>query len=247
MLANLLTNAAKYTPPSGRIEVSAIVDAAQVEIVVRDNGRGIPATLLPHVFDIFVQGERTPGRREGGLGIGLTLVRSVVELHGGSVTAHSDGPGTGATFTVRWPKASNATPTMASQPLVRPREATTPRVLIVDANADAAELLAEVVRSLGHEVMIAHDGAAALEIAGDYRPTIAVIDIGLVVGDGYEVARRLGQLPSCADTMLIALTGHDQPEERARSKAAGFAHHLVKPVEIRTLRSLLVAPAIEKP
>lgn len=244
VLANLLTNAAKYTPPNGRIEVSAVVDPTHVKIVVRDNGRGIPADLLPHVFDVFVQGERTQDRREGGLGIGLAIVRNLVELHGGSVHAHSDGPGTGATFTVRWPKASNET--VAMPPVVRPRESTALRILIVDDNADAAELLGELVRAMGHEVMIAHEGTSALQIANDFRPAIAVLDIGLPVMDGYEVARRLRELASCADTMLIALTGYGQPEDRERSKAAGFAHHLVKPVDINALRSLLVVTTTDQ-
>ncbi|HEY4182267.1 MAG TPA: response regulator [Kofleriaceae bacterium] len=243
VLANLLTNAAKYTPPRGRIEVSAVVEAEHVEIRVVDNGRGIPADLLPHVFDVFVQGERTRGRREGGLGIGLALVRNLVELHGGSVRADSDGPGTGSTFTVRWPRASHETPTVAMRPLLRPSESSGHRVLIVDDNAEAAELLAAVVRAMGHEVMVALDAPTALEIANDFSPAIAVLDIELPVMDGYEVGRRLRQLPSCADTTLIALTGYGQPEDQARSTAAGFAHHLVKPVDIKVLRSLIVAAA----
>ncbi|CAN5710806.1 hypothetical protein BH11MYX2_BH11MYX2_00380 [soil metagenome] len=239
VLTNLLTNAAKYTPRNGRIEVSALVDDAQVEIVVRDNGRGIPADLLPHVFDVFVQGERTLDRREGGLGIGLALVRNLVELHGGTVHAHSEGAGTGATFTVRWPRGAAEMPTAAMPPLVRPTESAGLRILMVDDNVDAAELLGEVVRAVGHEVIVAYDGAAALEIASEFKPEIAVLDIGLPKIDGYELARRLRQLPGCADIKLIALTGYGQLDDRERSKAAGFAHHLVKPVEIARLRALL--------
>ncbi|MEO8701334.1 MAG: response regulator [Kofleriaceae bacterium] len=246
VLDNLLTNAAKYTPRNGRIEVSAVVDGTHVQIVVRDNGQGIPAALLPNVFDVFVQGERTLDRRQGGLGIGLALVRSLVELHGGTVHAHSDGPGKGATFTLRWPRVLTVTPTAAVPPATRPRTSNALRVLIVDDNADAAELLAEVVRSMGHEVKLAHEGDTALEIASDFAPAIALLDIGLPDVDGYEVGRRLRKLPSCADTVLIALTGYGQPDDRARSKAAGFAHHLVKPVDIKTLRTLLAATAGEK-
>lgn len=239
VLANLVTNAVTYTQDKGRIELSADVDGPEIRLWVRDNGRGIPASLLPSVFDLFVQGERAPARQEGGLGIGLTLVRTIVSLHGGTVEAHSDGPGTGSTFLVRWPRASSRTRTAKISALIRP-EATTPlRVLIVDDNVDAAELLAEIVSSVGHQVAVAHDATLAIEIAKDFAPHAALLDLGLPVIDGYELARHLQELPSCADTQLIAITGYNQPEDRERSKRAGFAHHIAKPVDAATLGSLL--------
>jgi signal transduction histidine kinase len=239
VLSNLLSNAAKYTPPGGRIDIAASGDGEAAIIVVRDNGRGIPRALLPRLFDLFVQGERAPDRREGGLGIGLTLVRTLVELHGGGVDAYSAGPGEGATFTVRWPLASRTTatgkiraidPTLLTGPL---------RVLIVDDNMDAAEMLAAVVSSLGHEIMLAHDGLQGLELAHTFAPHVALLDIGLPTLDGYELAVRLRALSTCSDTRLIAITGYGRPEDRERSRRAGFAHHLVKPVDLPTLRALL--------
>jgi signal transduction histidine kinase len=240
VLGNLLLNAAKYTPGKGRIDIDATIHDEVVRIVVRDNGRGIAPALLPSLFDLFVQGERTPDRHEGGLGIGLTLVRTLVELHGGTVEAHSDGPGTGATFTVRWPKASSQTATAKTPALTRPVPGAPLRILIVDDNADAAEMLSAVVGSLGHETALAHDGMTGLEIAQDFAPHVALLDIGLPVIDGYELAARLRALPACSRTILVAVTGYGQSEDRERSKRAGFAHHLVKPIELATLRTLLV-------
>jgi signal transduction histidine kinase len=239
VLTNLLSNAAKYTPARGRIDIAASDDGEAASIVVRDNGRGIPSTLLQKLFDLFVQGERTPDRREGGLGIGLTLVRTLAELHGGSIEAHSDGPGTGATFTVRWPLATHATPTGQARTLPRPLAGDPIRVLIVDDNADAAEMLAAVVASLGHEVRLAHDGLTGLDLARRFAPHVALLDIGLPTLDGYELAARLRELPACSDTTLVAVTGYGQPEDRERSRRAGFADHLVKPVDLATLRALL--------
>lgn len=157
VLANLLINAAKYTPSKGRIEVTAELDDSFVRIVIRDNGRGIPPTLLPSLFDVFVQGERSPARSEGGLGIGLALVRTLAELHGGTVEAHSDGTGTGSTFTLRWPTASDRTPTARLPALTPPQTGRSLRVLVVDDNVDAAELLAALLTSMGHELAVAND------------------------------------------------------------------------------------------
>jgi CheY-like chemotaxis protein/two-component sensor histidine kinase len=239
VLVNLLDNAAAYTPAGGRIEVSATLTGAHVDIVVRDNGRGIPAALLPHVFEVFVQGERSQARQEGGLGIGLALVENLVALHGGTVTAHSDGEGTGSTFTVRWPLTSPETPTGAMPPVVRPERSAPLRILMVDDNVDAAELLGEAIRWLGHEVVVVNEAQLALEAAAELSPQIAILDIGLPVVDGYELARRLHALPNCASTILIALTGYGQQRDRERAKAAGFTHHLVKPVELKVLTALL--------
>jgi signal transduction histidine kinase/ActR/RegA family two-component response regulator len=239
VLTNLLSNAAKYTPAPGRIDIAASDDGEEAMIVVRDNGRGISRSLLPKVFDLFVQGERGPDRRDGGLGIGLTLVRTLVELHGGDVEAYSSGPGEGAMFTVRWPLASRATATGRIQAVERPIAAGPLRVLIVDDNMDAAEMLAAVVSALGHEIMLAHDGLDGLKVAREFAPHVALLDIGLPTLDGYELAMRMHAVAECADTRLIAVTGYGRPEDRERSRRAGFMHHLVKPVDFAMLRALL--------
>jgi signal transduction histidine kinase/ActR/RegA family two-component response regulator len=237
VLSNLLSNSVKYTLPGGRIELTAEAQQDVVTIVVRDNGRGIPSSLLPDLFDLFVQGERSPDRRDGGLGIGLTLVRTLVRLHGGSIEAHSDGPDKGAVFTLRWPRAS---PAKTSPPIAppTPRAGNALRVLVVDDNEDAAELLATILDSLGHIVKTAHCGLLAVDVAREFSPEVALLDIGLPLIDGYEVARRIQQLPNCATTVIIAVTGYGQPEDRARSSQAGFAQHLVKPINLEVLRSV---------
>ena len=232
VVANLLTNAAKYTPKGGRIEVRAAREGDRVVLAVRDNGVGIPRELLPHVFDLFVQGKRTSDRRDGGLGIGLALVDNLVRLHDGEVSASSDGPGTGSTFVVQLPLAG---PVPAAP---EPDVATTPgpdvrRVLLVDDNVDAADLLALVLRSEGHHVAVAHDGVQALTLADELRPEVAVLDIGLPVMDGYELATRLGERHGRC--RLIALSGYGQPSDRHRSSVAGFELHLIKPVDYATL------------
>lgn len=237
VLVNLLTNAATYTPRRGRIEVSADAEGTSIRILIRDNGQGMPATLLPHVFELFVQGERTPDRPDGGLGIGLTLVRTLVELHGGTIKAHSDGPGTGSTFTMWWPSPSPGDRTGRAPALAG--RVVPLRVLLVDDNVDAVALFAELVGSFGHEVTVAHDAKSALEIAKDFGPQAALLDIGLPDLDGWELARQLRLLPSCVDTLLIAATGYDQVGDRDRSKRAGFDHHLVKPVDLATLEAVL--------
>ncbi len=239
VVENLLDNAIDHTPDHGHIAISAALDGSDVRITVRDDGRGIPAALLPSVFELFVQGEQPLDRSEGRLGVGLTLARTLVELHGGTIEAHSDGPGHGATFAVHWPRASEATPTAEMVPLARPSPVARRRVLIVDDNADAAEMLAALLQTLGYEIALATDGAAALDVARDFAPQIALLDIGLPTMDGYEVARRLHQLDACRDTLLVAISGYGQPSDRERSRQAGFAHHLVKPVELATLTSLL--------
>ena len=247
MIESLLDNAVDNTPERGTIAIAAALDGPCVHITVRDNGRGIPAALLPSVFEMFVQGEQPLDRSDGRLGIGLTLARALVELHGGTIEAHSDGPGRGATFTMRWPSASEATPTGRIVPLARPAQASRRRVLIVDDNADAAEMLAALLQTLAYEVAVATDGAAALDVAQDFAPHVALLDIGLPIMDGYEVARRLHQQEACRDTLLIAISGYGQPSDRERSRQAGFAHHLVKPVELATLTSLLETAQGDQP
>jgi PAS domain S-box-containing protein len=243
VVANLLNNAAKYTPEGGHIQLSAAVVAAQggksfVEIRVADNGTGIPQDLLPRMWEMFAQADRTIGRAQGGLGIGLTLVKRLVELHGGTVSAQSGGRDQGSEFTIRLPVADGAS---ASTP--RPRVGIPPtarrRILVVDDNEDGLETLATLLELSGHEVRTAPDGPSALVAATDFRPDIVLMDIGLPGMDGYEVARRLRAIPDFQTTRLIALTGWGQDADREQSRDAGFDLHLVKPVDPTELRRVL--------
>jgi signal transduction histidine kinase/ActR/RegA family two-component response regulator len=233
VLANLLTNAARYTPPGGHVRVSAHRERDEIVIEVADDGPGIPADLLPRVFDLFVQGPRGPDRAEGGLGIGLALVKSLVALHGGTVDAQSGGAGHGATFRLTLPREVPACTPAPLLPLLAapPRVARPLRVLVVDDNADAAALLAEFLAAAGHAVQIAHDGPAALAAAETRRPDAVVLDVGLPVMDGYEVAALLRERLGAAAPAIVGLTGYGQDRDRARSLAAGFRHHLVKPAD----------------
>jgi signal transduction histidine kinase/CHASE3 domain sensor protein len=249
VLANLLNNAAKYTEKGGRIALTAQVrprdGIGPDEVVVRvtDSGVGIPAELLPRVFDMFTQADRTLDRSQGGLGIGLTLVRTLVELHGGTVEAHSDGPGKGSEFVVRLPLGPDwrsrppgaAPPTPEARPVPRRRG----RLLLVDDNRDGAESLGSLLRMMGYEVRLEYDGPSGLQAARDWKPDVAILDIGLPGLSGYELARRLRQTPEGRDLPLIALTGWGQEEDRRRSQEAGFNAHLVKPVEPEALQALL--------
>ncbi|HEU0201360.1 MAG TPA: MASE1 domain-containing protein [Burkholderiaceae bacterium] len=235
IFTNLLTNAYKYTPAGGTIRVSS--EHADGEAVVRiaDNGTGIAADLLPHVFDLFIQGERQLDRRDGGLGVGLTLVRRLVELHGGRVEARSAGPGQGAEFIVRLPACAPAT---AARSAPAPQITATPhRVLIVEDNDDARHTLRNLLEGAGHAVCETADGLAALEAAQRFAPDTAVIDIGLPRLDGYEVARRLRKRD--LRMRLIALTGYGRAEDRQRAQEAGFDAHLVKPVTLDELQRAL--------
>ncbi|NNG21550.1 hybrid sensor histidine kinase/response regulator [Telluria aromaticivorans] len=239
ILTNLLNNASKYTPQGGVIELELTQDATMVHIVVRDNGIGIDAALLPHVFDLFVQGERSPDRAQGGLGLGLALVRALVERHGGSVSAASRGPGSGSEFTLRLPLAQGAEPVPAAR---EPGGAACERgmdILIVDDNADAADMLSMFLSTVGHQLRVAYEGSSALALAAQAPPDILLLDIGLPDIDGYEVARQVRALPQAAHATLIALTGYGQPADRERSIAAGFNHHLTKPVDAAALLRLL--------
>jgi two-component system CheB/CheR fusion protein len=241
IVANLLNNAAKYTMPGGQISLSATRDGKEAVIRVRDNGIGVPPDVLGRVFEPFVQSEGSLARSEGGLGIGLTLVRSLVEMHGGRVEAHSPGLGQGSEFVVRLPArvpqtAEAAIPAAepAPRPLARPV-----RVLVVEDNLDAAESLATLLRVWGHDVQVAHDGLQALDTARDQRPEVVLLDIGLPGLDGYQVARRLRDDVGLDNSLLVAMTGYGQPEDRRRSREAGIHHHFVKPVEPLVLRNLL--------
>ena len=239
VVANLLTNAAKYTPVGGHVSVRARRAGAQLVLEVADDGIGIAPELMPNIFDLFVQGRQSIDRGEGGLGIGLALVRSLVQLHGGTVAAQSGGPGKGSTFTVRLPatQVNDARSRADSGSPVTVARAR--RILLVDDNEDAAAMLAEILATAGHEVRTAGDGPTALQSASTFRPDLAVLDIGLPAMDGYELAARLRAQAGAAAPILIALSGYGQESDRARSEAAGFAVHLVKPIDAMELLSTI--------
>jgi PAS domain S-box-containing protein len=243
VVVNLLTNAAKYTPDGGTIQLAAERDGDDALLRVRDSGIGIEPELLPHVFALFSQGSTTLDRAKGGLGIGLALVKYLVEMHGGSVTARSDGPGTGSEFIVRLPLASGEPAAECEQPLPPGMGADAAedslRVLVVDDNRDSADLQATLLHHNGYKVKTAYDGTDALEIALRFRPDAILLDIGLPEIDGYEVAYRVRQQKALNSVVLIAMTGYGQPEDRQRSEAVGFDYHLVKPAEFSELQAIL--------
>jgi PAS domain S-box-containing protein len=239
VVMNLLTNAAKYTDDGGDIWLTAGSEGQEVVITVRDSGVGIPPEKLPEMFILFVQGDRTLARSEGGLGIGLTLVKKLVEMHGGSVVGRSEGIGKGSEFIVRLPAAVRpvwAKP-LAMVSAESPKLAA--RILVVDDSVDTAEGMAVLLRLLGHEVRTAHDGLGAIAEAREFRPDFVLLDIGLPRMSGYEVAARLRQEDGCTGAVLIAVSGYGQDEDRRRSKEAGFDYHLVKPVDHDALVTLL--------
>ncbi|MBV8555303.1 MAG: PAS domain S-box protein [Planctomycetaceae bacterium] len=244
ILLNLLTNAAKYTDLGGQIMLSAERHEDEVEVRVRDTGIGIAHEMLPRIFDLFVQGERRLDRALGGLGIGLSLVKSLVEMHGGSITAHSQGPGMGSEFVVRLPVLSGTQahevdspqPVLSDAPEVLPRR----RILIVDDNAVAADGLGRLLSLVyGQDVRVVYDGPSALDLAGSFQPEVVLLDLGMAVMDGYEVAKRLRERPESAGALIVAVTGWGQEEDRRRSREVGFDLHLVKPVNADALRGLL--------
>jgi PAS domain S-box-containing protein len=242
VVVNLVNNAAKYTPEGGTIEIESVAVQGDVEVRVRDNGVGIPPNQLESIFDLFAQGERTLDRSEGGLGIGLTLARRIVELHGGSLRARSEGPGRGAEFVIRMPRLDlEMVPTRAPADLAPEASAPKRRILVVDDNVDAADSMAMLLRMVGHEVHIEHDGNAALEHASRTTPDIILLDIGLPGMDGYGVARHLRARPEGQGLRIYALTGYGQEEDRRRSLASGFDGHLVKPVLPAELLALVNA------
>ncbi len=238
IVSNVLNNAAKYTPAGGEIHLSAERRGAHVEIRVRDNGQGINPTLLPHVFDLFVQGDRGADRAQGGLGIGLTMARSLVEMHGGTIEAHSDGPGAGSEFVIALPLASAETAARATDGQ-RLEHTISRRILVVDDNADAVEMMRTLLELDGHQVTAAQDGRAAIEHALTWRPDVALIDLGMPGIDGFEVARRLRAEPFLDRMVLIALTGYGQEEDVRRSRDAGFDHHVTKSADFEPLRRVL--------
>jgi PAS domain S-box-containing protein len=247
VFANLLNNAAKYTEVGGQVVLTVRHDRTHVSVEVRDNGIGIEPSLLPRIFELFVQGYQGTDRAEGGLGMGLTLVRSLVQLHGGEVLARSEGAGTGSAFSVRLPLTREPSP-----PEPEPEVPTSGaagvagskgrKILIVDDNQDACLLLAEVLQQLGHQVRTAEDGRGALAVLEGFRPDVAILDIGLPGMSGYELAARIRSIPELAGVRLLALTGYGQASDAAKTKEAGFDVHLVKPLEMQRLLALLGAP-----
>jgi PAS domain S-box-containing protein len=240
IVGNLLHNAAKFSGHAGRVWLTAERQGTEVIVRIRDEGMGIRADLLPHIFDLFVQGDRSLERSPGGLGIGLTVVRKLVAMHGGTVTAASEGPGKGSEFVVCLPglpgitEPGPARASLASRPLLA-----SCRALVVDDNVDAAESVAMLLRLWGHDVRLAHNGPEALQVVQAYQPDVIVLDIGLPGMNGYEVARHLRQQPQFATTLLVAVTGYGQEEDHRRSEDAGFDRHLTKPVDPDKLQGLL--------
>ena len=239
VFANLLNNAAKYTDVGGRIWVRARVEGKDLVVAVKDDGPGLTKELRSYVFDLFMQGPQSRTRARGGLGIGLTLVRRLVELHGGTVDALSEGPGKGTEFVVRLPlrlpPVADGAPSTTTVATVGPRR----RILVVDDNVDAAEALGELLRDFGHEVATAHDGPQALDNARLHRPEIVLLDIGMPEMDGYQVAKRIRGELGLADTLLVALTGYGEDRHRRLTREAGFDHHVTKPVDASKLEELL--------
>jgi CheY-like chemotaxis protein/two-component sensor histidine kinase len=237
IIGNLLHNAAKYTQEGGVIAVSARPAGNTVVIRVSDNGSGISADAVLHIFDLFSQEDRSLNRSQGGLGIGHTVVRSMVELHGGKVEVHSGGLGQGSEFVVTLPRIAHVARSVATT-----REDVAPvpaRILVVDDNADAGVMLATLLRLSGHQVEVALDGPAALELFERQRPQIVLCDIGLPGMNGYEVAERMRVQDNGPKPVMIALTGYDGPEHRVRALEVGFDHHLAKPVDFEALRDLI--------
>ena len=242
VISNLLNNAAKYTEDGGRIELIAGRVSEEAVLRVRDNGVGIAPEILPQVFDMFMQVESSADRSQGGLGIGLTLVRCLVEMHGGKIEARSAGMGKGSEFLVRLPALTDPAPESARKPLETPSAASAKssrRMLVVDDNVDSAESMAVLLRFHGHDVRLAYDGQSALEEAHAFRPEVMFLDLDLPKMDGYQVARRLRLEPAMRDMTLVAMTGYGQQEDRQRTQEAGFRLHLVKPVDFNKVEELL--------
>jgi two-component system CheB/CheR fusion protein len=242
IIENLLSNAVKYTPPGGHIELGLETGGNEAVLRVRDNGNGISPEALPSIFELFTQGDRTLGREQGGLGIGLTLVRRLVEMHGGRIEAESAGIGRGSRFTVYFPlaetdgeaaeAASESVPAAVAPPALR-------RILVVDDNQDAADSMALLIGSHGREIEVAYDGSAALELAGRFKPNVVLLDIGLPGMDGYQVAKRLRALPGLEHALLVAVSGYGAETDRRASREAGIDYHLVKPVDFAALERIL--------
>jgi PAS domain S-box-containing protein len=241
VIGNLLHNSAKYTRRGGHVSITATRDGDQIVVAIQDDGVGIPAYALPNLFDMFSQVDRSIERSTGGLGIGLALVKGLVEMHGGTVEAESPGEGRGSTFTLRLPLLKDPAEPSAGQPVQESQDSTgsKQRILVVDDNRDSAASLALMLQFMGNEVRTAHDGVAAIELAEHFRPQVVLMDLGMPKLNGYEATRRIREQPWGMDMAVIALTGWGQEEDRARSKEAGCAGHLVKPVSPPDLEKLL--------
>jgi len=243
ILSNLLLNASKYTPRGGHIWLEVEPSPGEVAIRVRDTGIGIEADLLPKVFDLFVQGERRAGLAHEGGGIGLNLAKNLVELHGGTITAHSRGPDLGSEFVVQLPVTSTLRPEQEPSPrAIRPEDSLLPRrrILIVDDNVPAADSLGRLISgTFGQEVRVVYDGQSALQVAGSFHPEVILLDLEMTGMDGYEVASRLRGRPESSQVRIVAVTGWGHEEDRRHSREMGFDRHLVKPVTARDLRDLL--------
>ncbi|HEY6147972.1 MAG TPA: ATP-binding protein, partial [Thermoanaerobaculia bacterium] len=245
IFTNLLSNAAKYTNIGGRISVEVALEKAVVAVSVKDDGAGLTKELRERIFELFVRSPDAGVSSPGGLGVGLTLVRRLAEMHGGTIEAKSDGPGQGSEFVVRLPlpAAAPAPGVPAASPAPQTPPALARRILVVDDNVDAADGLGELIRSMGHSVRTVYDGASALREAARLRPEIVVLDIGMPGMDGHEVARRLRGDLGLRSSILVALSGYGQQNDRLLSREAGFDHHLVKPVDLAALEGLLKLPS----
>jgi len=240
IVSNLLTNAVKYTPAGGRIRLNARRTDTDVVISVSDTGIGIPPEKLPAMFELFTQGERSLDRREGGVGLGLTIVRNLTEMHGGTVTARSEGTGKGCEFTIRLPAVDSAVACLIESLKTECRPAARSlRVLVVDDNRDTAEGMARLLRYRGHTVEAVHEGLSAIEKARTLTPEAILLDLGLPGMDGFELIARLRQEPQCQRSKFIAISGYGQEDDRRRTHEAGFHHHLIKPVDMQALARLL--------
>lgn len=241
IITNLLANAAKYTSQGGEILLSLDVDGDHLELMVKDNGIGLSPGLLPHVFDLFVQGERTLDRSQGGLGLGLALVKNLVSLHEGRIAARSAGMGQGSEFVVILPRLKETESIHSTNTVLgyKPSSSNALSIMVVDDNADAAQTMAMLLEAQGHTVWVEHDGSAAIQQATGNMPDVFILDIGLPEMDGNELAKRLRAQPETANAVLIAVTGYGQEKDRKHTLAAGFNHHLVKPVDTKELASIL--------
>ncbi|HEV3263804.1 MAG TPA: ATP-binding protein, partial [Gemmataceae bacterium] len=240
VFCNLLNNSAKYMDRGGHIRLTAVRDGSDVLVSVKDTGIGIAAEQLPRIFQMFSQVEGSLERSQGGLGIGLTLVKRLVEMHGGSIEARSEGPGRGAEFVLRLPAAVGAAgppPAGGNGEAAAPKSSL--RILIVDDNRDSADSLVMLLRLMGNDTRTAYDGQQGVDVAGEFRPDVALLDIGLPKLDGYEACRRIRGEPWGKNVVLVAVTGWGQEEDRRRSHEAGFDYHMVKPVDPDALMKLL--------
>jgi len=243
---NLLNNAAKYSDPGGHIQLNVERQASEVVVTVKDTGIGIAADQLPHIFQMFTQVDRSLDKSQGGLGIGLTLVNLLVEMHGGRIEAMSEGLGTGSEFVVRLPLVVEASKPHESGKAAEHSVRSSLRILVVDDNRDGADSLSEMLKVVGNDTCTAYDGQAAVDAAAEFRPDVILLDIGLPKLNGYEACRRIREQPGGKDVVLIAVTGWGQDDDRLRSHVAGFDHHMIKPVDPRALMELLAGMQVAK-